>query len=142
MGDKVARTHVLVDKAEKYQGRANAALQASKGHKILAVKAKNNSDKIREQKHDHQSRRLMSEYEKYERLSQKYVTDFLTTKVSAMYDSTKIKNGEKYAKSLAGLNIRQDNIDKYEKQYKTKSKYSEGYEAERQNLERLKNEYS
>lgn len=139
---KVTRTHVLVDKAEKYQGRANASLQASKGHKILAIKAQNSADKISEQKHNRKSKRLMSEYERYERLSQKYVADFLTTKVSAMYDSTKIKNGAKYVKSLAGLNIRQDNIDKYEKQYKTKSQYSEGYEAERNHVEQLLNKYS
>ena len=136
--DKVTRTHALADKVEKHQGRANAALQASKGHKILATKAKNRADKIGEQKHNRKSKRLLSEYEKYERLSQKYMTDFLKTKVSAMYDSTKIKNGSKYIESIAGLNIRQGNIDKYENQYKTKSRYSEGYEAERRHLEQLK----
>ena len=140
--DKVTRTHALVDKVEKYQGRANTALQASKGHKILATKAKNSGDKISEQKHNRKSTRLLSEYEKYERLSQKYMADFLITKVSAMYDSTKIKNGAKYVESLSGLNIRQGDVDKYEKQYKTKSRYSEGYEAEHRNLERLQNKYS
>ena len=138
LDNKVIRTHSLVDKIEKHQGRANAALQASKGHKILATKAKNRADKIGEQKHNRKSKRLLSEYEKYERLSQKYMTDFLKTKVSAMYDSTKIKNGSKYIESLAGLNIRQGNIDKYENQYKTKPRYSEGFETERRHLERLK----
>lgn len=142
LADKVTRTHALVDKVEKHQGRANTALQASKGHKILATKAKNSGDKIGEQKHNRKSTRLLSEYEKYERLSQKYMADFLTTKVSAMYDSTKIKNGSKYIETLAGLNISQDNVDKYEKQYKTKSRYSKGYETERRNLEQLQNKYS
>ena len=140
--DKVTRTHALVDKVEKYQGRANAALQASKGHKILATKAKNSDDKIGEQKHNSKSAQLLSEYEKYERLSQKYMADFLITKVSAMYDSTKIKNGSKYVESLVGLNIRQGNVDKYEEKYKAKSRYSKGYEAERRNLEQLENKYS
>ena len=49
LDNKVTRTHSLVDKIEKHQGRANAALQASKGHKILATKAKNRADKIGEQ---------------------------------------------------------------------------------------------
>ena len=138
LDNKVTRTHSLVDKIEKHQGRANAALQASKGHKILATKAKNRADKIGEQKHNRKSKRLLSEYEKYERLSQKYMTDFLKTKVSAMHDSTKIKNGSKHIESLVGLNIRQSNIDKYENQYKTKPRYSEGFETERRHLERLK----
>lgn len=140
--DKVTRAHALVDKVEKYQGRANTALQASKGHKILATKAKKSDDKIGEQKHNSKSAQLLSEYEKYERLSQKYMADFLITKVSAMYDSTKIKNGSKYVESLTGLNIRQGNVDKYEEQYKTKSRYSEGYETEHRNLKRLQNKYS
>lgn len=84
----------------------------------------------------------MSEYEKYERLSQKYMTNFLKTKASAMYDTTKIDKGSKYIESLYGLNVRQDNIDKYEKHYKKNSRYSEGYEAERTNLERIQKKYS
>lgn len=140
--DKVSKIHSLVDNVEKYQGKANTALQASKGHKILAEKAKNSANKIGEQKHNRKSKQLFSEYEKYERLSQKYMYDFLKTKASAMYDSTKINEGSKYIESLYGLNIRQSNIDKYENRYKTNSRYSEGYETERLHLEQLQNKYS
>ena len=84
----------------------------------------------------------MSKYEKYERLSQKYMSNFLKTKALAMYNSTKIEKGSKYIESLYGLNARQSNVDKYEKRYKTKSRYSEGYESESRNLERLKDKYS
>lgn len=137
--NKVSRAHKLVGDVERYEGRANAALQASKGHRLLATKAKNNANKIGERYHDRKSKQLMSEYEKYEKLSQKSMSDFLKTKVSAMYDSAKIKNGSKYIESLAGLNIRPDNIDKYENRYKTNTLYSEGYEAERRHMEQLMN---
>ena len=138
----VKKANKYLNSVEKYQGKANTALQASKGHKILATKAKNSANKIGEQKHNRKSKQLLSEYEKYERLSQKYMSDFLKTKASAMYDSAKIEKGSKFIKSLYGLNIRQGNIDKYEKQYKTNSRYSEGYEAERRHLEQLQNKYS
>lgn len=136
--NKTQQAHKLVDDAERYLGRANAALQASKGHSILAVKAKNSGDKIGEQTHSRKSKQLMSEYEKYDSLSQKSMSDFLKTKASAMYDSAKISDGARYIKSLAGLNIEPNNVDKYEKQYRSNSRYSEGYEAEHRHIERLK----
>lgn len=138
LSSKVSQAHKMVDDAERFQGRANAALQSSKGHRVLATKAKNNSDKVSERIHNRKSKQLMSEYEKYESLSQKAMADFLKTKVSAMYDSAKINKGAQYIKSLAGLNIEPDNIDKYEKQYKLDTRYLEGYEAEHQHIERLK----
>ena len=138
----VKKANKYLNNVEKYQGKANTALQASKGHKLLSTKAKNSANKSGEQKHDRKSKQLMSEYEKYERLSQRYMTNFLKTKASAMYDSTKIDKGSKYIESLYGLNVRQDNIDKYEKYYKKNSRYSEGYETERKNLERIQKKYS
>ena len=137
----VKKANKYLNNVEKYQGKANTALQASKGHKVLSTKARNSANKSGEYKHDRKSKQLMSEYEKYERLSQKYMSKFLKTKASAMYDSTKIKNGSKYIESLYGLNIKQDNIDKYEKRYKKNSRYSEGYETERKNLDRIRSTY-
>lgn len=138
----VKKANKYLNNVEKYQGKANASLQASKGHRILATKAKSSNNKFSEQNHNRKSKQLLSDSEIYERVSQKYMSKFLKQKASAMYNSTKIEKGSKYIESLYGLNIRQDNIDKYEKRYKNNSRYSEGYEAEHQHLKQLQKKYS
>ena len=141
LANKVSKAHKLVNDAERYQGRANAALQASKGQRLLSAKAKNAGDKVGERKHDRKSSRLLSESGTYERKSEKALSKFLKTKASAIYGSSKIDDGRKIIDSLAGLNITLEGIDKYETLYKQNRHYAEGYETEHQHVEELKRKY-
>ena len=45
----VKKANKYLNNVEKYQGKANTALQASKGHKLLSTKAKNRANKSGEQ---------------------------------------------------------------------------------------------
>lgn len=45
LAKKVRKVNKLADDFERYQGRANVALQSSKGHRVLSTKARNIGDK-------------------------------------------------------------------------------------------------
>ena len=139
--NKVSKTHKFKDDVERYQGRANTALQAAKGHQLLSTKARNTGDKNSERVHNRKSVRLLSESETYERMSEKAMSNFLKSKASALYGSAKVKDGKRYVDSLVGLTISKDNVNKYETRYGQNRRYAEGYKTERQHVEDLTRKY-
>lgn len=141
LSEKVDKTHLAVRTAEKTQGLANTALQASKGHQLLSTKARNNGDNKTAEIHARKSKVLLSESQKYEKLAEASVAGFLKTKAEALYESAKVTDGAKLVDSLAGLTISQENIDKYERQYSQDKRYVEGYNAEHQHVQDLKKKY-
>lgn len=78
----------------------------------------------------------------YENRSKEAMSGFLKTKVSALHDSIKIKNGRNYVESIIGRNISLDNIRKYETKYRNNRRYLEGYEAERNHVKTLIDRYN
>lgn len=139
ISNKVKKARSLLDNAEKYQGMANTALQSSKGHRLLSAEAQNAGNIRKARMHERKSNDLLKTFEKLEEKSISMVGDFLKTKASALYDSTKIKDGAKHVESLAGLNISSINIDAYETKFKKDKRFVEGYNVEHQHLQSLTN---
>ena len=133
----VSKAHKHLGNVEKYRGISNAALQSAKGQQLLYKKAKESGDKRGEKRHMRILKKHQNEYYRYDDLSAKAMSEFLITKVSALYGSERVVNGKEYIDSLIGKRVSTRNIDEYETKYKQSRRYREGSIAESEHVKKL-----
>lgn len=125
----------LEQKTEGTIGRGNAALESSKGYRLLANDSKAKGNTYEHDYNLHMSKRKMQEYEYYDKQAAKLISKFETMKASLLKDAARMDRGKALAEEFKNsVIINQEYIDEAEFVY---SIGDPGYERNRVHLNKL-----
>lgn len=134
MQKQVDRVKKNLDEFEKTSGRSNMYLESSKGYRVLSTKASRDNKSSLSKRYKSASDSYMDNHLRLERVSKYDMSKFLNSKVSALAEASKIKDGKNFVDELLSLRPNVQRIDNYEIAY---GKGREGYEANLEHLRKL-----
>ena len=136
----VRRTKTQLRRAEKNEGKSNAAARMSKNYKERARRENKNKSFGYKEKTSllyrsdmYSSRRWMKYQQQYNEKAQKYISGFLSSKWENIVKSSKETRGKKYVDQLLSLSPSSLRIRKYSERYydqfntNTHTAYVNGY---------------
>lgn len=119
---------------EQTTAKSNATLESSKGYQLLSADANRNNKQSLSKRYKNASDSKMNTHMQLEDAAKRYMEKYLKSKVTALADINKIKDGKQFVDELLDLRPSVERISEYERQY---SKGDEGNDRNREHLRKL-----